>query len=98
MTTRDRTDTALSLERTVPRGASYDPAQGPFQNRRIAITGGSSGLGLALVRERGSRKRRVRNDLDAGAGVCGSAGRVRRSGNATGLGIASGMSIGSEPG
>ena len=59
MTTRDRTtNTALSLERTVAPGAAYDPALHPFQNRRIAITGGSSGLGLALVREllhRGAR-------------------------------------------
>jgi NAD(P)-dependent dehydrogenase (short-subunit alcohol dehydrogenase family) len=51
MTTRDRTNTALPLEKAVPRVPSYDLARGPFQNRRIAITGGSSGLGLALVRE-----------------------------------------------
>src|SRR4030095_3557992 len=58
MTTRDRTNTALPPERTVPRVASYDPARDRFQNQRIAITGGSSGLGLALVREllrRGAR-------------------------------------------
>jgi NAD(P)-dependent dehydrogenase (short-subunit alcohol dehydrogenase family) len=84
MTTPHRTDTALSPERTVPQGASYDPARDPFQHRRIAITGGSSGLGLALVREllrRGARVafvarkpdgvKRVLDELGCAFGVVG---------------------------
>ena len=79
MTTRDRTNTALSLERTVARGASYDPARGPFQNRRIAITGGSSGLGLALVREllrRGARVAFVARKPDGVKRVLDELGRA----------------------
>ena len=84
MTTRDATNTAPSLERTVPWGTSYDLARGPLRHRRIAITGGTSGLGLALVREllrRGARVafvarkpdrvKRVLDELGRAFGVVG---------------------------
>jgi NAD(P)-dependent dehydrogenase (short-subunit alcohol dehydrogenase family) len=59
MTLLDRADAALPLRAAVARNSLKEAAGHPFRDRRVAVTGGTAGLGLALVRELTARGARV---------------------------------------
>jgi NAD(P)-dependent dehydrogenase (short-subunit alcohol dehydrogenase family) len=50
---------AMGVERSAPPAGITDAGAGPLHGRRVAVTGGTAGLGLALVRELRSRGARV---------------------------------------
>lgn len=52
------TITSITAEK-VPEAQIQNPSEDPFTGLRVAVTGGTSGLGLALVRELVSRGARV---------------------------------------
>jgi NAD(P)-dependent dehydrogenase (short-subunit alcohol dehydrogenase family) len=49
----------MGVDRLAPGAGMADPARNPLQGRKVAITGGTAGLGAALVRELRSRGARV---------------------------------------
>jgi NAD(P)-dependent dehydrogenase (short-subunit alcohol dehydrogenase family) len=80
MTLLDRADTALPHRAGAPRNTYHRSAGDPFQDRRVAVTGGTAGLGLALVRELTTRGARVAFVARQPEGVARVLGELRPAG------------------